>query len=191
MSYLLQSALNEMNSWKINYTNRIIYFAILLIVSFFVFSVLVIRGQREIGGTFSDSLFYMAIGFSPFILAWLLTFPRSVLQKKIPIKIDYNDESEKIILWFSGNKKISLSKSEVAYSLFNYNNYSILVFYKNIKSTKGHIITKEFMNIVGLKYGPGWKPNVLIEIKDFFNSRCIQEYNGKDKSFLNRILWNN
>lgn len=180
-----------MKHWKIKHTDKLIFFVLIILVSLLIFGAIVLRGQIKTGGTFRENAMYISIGFSLFILAWALTFPRLVLKKKIPLQIDISDDNDMIVLGFRKNKKITMNLNEISFSIFNYNYYSVLVFHKKIISTKGHLIYKEYLNIVGLKYGFGWKTKTIKEISDCLDSLNVQRQNEKDKGFLNRILWNN
>lgn len=139
-----------MQEWKIKFTGKLVY---LLIFTFFCAAIVLLYAgymSFRFGGTIIGNLIGLSfIGFL-FIFAWLFTFPALILRKKIPNKINLNNQEKYIELHFRRKKTIKIHFENLAYNANHYASHSTLNFYYVHKSTRGHVLYKRVISLIGL-----------------------------------------
>ena len=125
---------------------------------------------------------------SIFIVAWLTTVPGFVLRKKIPNEIEVDLSKATISILYSSKKSTRVHKDNLAFCFHEHDHYGVLVFYTKMKASRGHMIYKENLAVIGLKVGVGWKMNVLKEISQTLQEAEFEEKYDVDKDFFTRLI---
>ncbi len=176
-------------TWKIKNTGKIQNLLIMILFSIGIYILFVIYATIKEGGNFWENAIGSFLILFIFIIVWIFTIPKLILRKRIPLRIEINSEIEELILSFPKSKSQNLKKDKFAYSYHKKDLYSVLVIYKKIKASRGHILYHEYLSIVGHTLGVGWKNKNLQEITKFLKRNEFEHYEkGKDKSFIIRML---
>ena len=140
------------------------------------------------GGSFEDNFTELIAYGSIFILAWLFTFPSLILRKKIPLQINIDSDNKFIELILPQNKSKVADLYSAAYSYYSYNGYSSIVLYTKFRGRFGNTIYGEFISILGIRYGIGWKKETIDEIAQHLNQLEVELRHCTDKAFVTRLL---
>jgi len=177
-----------MKSWEVKTKGKLEYLLIFTVFSVLFFIYFVWRGTAGDVGSFMHTLEETAIGAILFYIAWLVTFPAMILKRKIPGKIRIDPETASIE--FSLNKKNTdlMDFKDLAFSYYSYRLYNVIIFHRKAIGTRGNMIYGEYLSIMGMTYGFGWKRKTIQEIYEFLDTLNIEHYQFPDKIFINRLF---
>lgn len=146
-----------------------------------------INGTNKYGGTFKQNLFENLLIGCLFVIC-LITLPTSwIRKKKFYNYIQFDTIKKTITIGSNGNLKIYNSES-LAFSFFNYRNYSVVVLYKRSTGTLGQFYFEELANFTAFFINISWSREQLREISEHLKSLPIEKCDGMDKPILDRIF---
>ncbi len=171
--------------WEVKYTGKGLNLFIFILLSV-MFVLLLILYYQYRDSTLSIRRFGLALLFlSPILIVWILFFAKYIFKKLIPTKIEcFNDD----VKFYFGAKSITFKIDSLSYDFYEYRFYNVLVVSKMMETRRGDLIHKEFMSIVGLKYGNSWSMSMVKEVAQYFNLCQVERSNKKDIGFFRRIF---
>jgi hypothetical protein len=177
-----------MQSWESKHTGKGLYFTIFFFFSIIFFIVIILRSAKKCGVTNFDELLQLSLISIPLFMLWIWSFSKFIFHKIIPVRISFNELGNELIFEFSNHKIFQFPTNEISFTFFEYENYDVLIFNKIIHSTRGHLIHKEWISMVGMDSKLGWNRDDLKSLSTYLNSISIKNHLQKDKSFLIRII---
>lgn len=178
--------------WKVKTTGKLIYILSHLVFSFSLilwFSARIDRdpNQEYLDALIDSILFTIGFGFM-FIIAGVFYPIYWILKKKIPNNISISIDS-KITFKYKRKKNKTYTNSILAFSIYQYNLYSTLVFYRVYKAENGQKVYKELFDVIATKTPFSWQPSMFNEIAEVLISNGYKKLKKTDeKNYLTRIL---
>ncbi len=176
-----------MTSWEIKRTSKGLKLFIFTVVSLLGFNAHVLHNMDINGRPYKINLMAMAIQYIPVFIAWFTVVPAAIIRKRIPLKIEF-DENHMITIHYPNNKIKQFEKGWYAYTYHRYTLYSVLVIHRKILARRGHIVYRPSLNLTALFIGSGWKMKTVDEIATYLTKEDIERRDIPDKLFLTRLL---
>ena len=124
-----------------------------------------------------DKFFGVFFSLLFFFVVWLIAVFPIILKRKIPIRVELNEEA--LILFYSNREKrlnkykISIDRASLAYS-YNNDFFSRFIVYKKIKSHSGRIAYVKVCKIIALPISFSWTNDIIKSMAADFNSLGIE-----------------
>ncbi len=164
----------------------LIIYNICLVAGYFLF---ILRATGRYGGNYKQN-FYETLIFAFPIFLILIFLPNSwIIRKKLYRKILISDETIELV----ADKKsdYSYQLDALAFSVFEYQFCSVLVFYKKSIGTFEQTFYKEAADIVALSVNISWSRHQLREIADQLRYLNVEEKKEGDINIFDRLFLNN
>lgn len=176
------------HEWQVKRTGKVLFLFYYYSIVFFMYLLFSIRATIKYGGTIKENLLEGLLLFSLFLLVALTTLPVWILRKKVPKYISIDRISNKFTI---KRKKHSatFSLDDLAYEIKRKSFYSVLIFYRKYKATRGHLIYNKTISIVAPVISNSWKVKTLDEIVVQLKKTNIEIHTKKNNlNFLDNLL---